>query len=403
MNTVRAILAITAGRATASLIYTIALILLARWSGVEQFGRISGLIGLSMFLAAVLDLGLTPFLLRERALVVKGSGDVGAVRQALNITKVSAVSLFVLCALAGSVLLHIDPIVAVLVSLGAALDKFSDSWQAVLIAEQRNARVNRILLQRRLSLLAIFVVLYLLGADPLVAFGVSLTAAGILNQWYRRPTLRSIAGSERSGVASVLRRSRSYWVALVSAQARELDNLVVLAVTSGGIAGTYAAAARLSRPALLLAGAVANVLLPHLTVRNANDARRASALIGGVGVMSAVGGALLSPVVPEVIDFLFGDQYVDAALPATVLLITIGPTAMCSAFGSALQAHGHARVVATNGVVFALMALTALAAGAYFNGALGAAVGIGTALSAKFLVLWLHCLRRLERAAGPSL
>ncbi|WP_336661913.1 lipopolysaccharide biosynthesis protein [Leucobacter sp. USHLN154] len=381
------------GRVISSILYTLALLLVARFAGPDKFGPLSGMLGAGLFLGAVGDLGMTTFILRQRSLD-RHSEEVST---ALVISRWAVLVVAFIVATIG-IVLGLPPALAVLTALGLSLDKYSDAWQAILIADNRNSLASGLLMGRRTLLFGSVVWGSLTLSDSLIGFAVGIFTAGAISQAFHLLATHDLRLPRKHDYSSLLAQTRAYWTSVMSSQARELDVTSVLLFAGPGAAGLYAAGSRLARPVLLVAGALANVVLPHFSRTGSFQARRATHVIAVAAGCLVVVGVFTAPVVPLLIKTLLGSGYEDAEPIAIAFLISIGPIALSSIMGSILQANGYERFVAINGSIFALLALSATGLGAHFGGALPAAIAMGAALSVKFVALWVGSLMRFPRA-----
>lgn len=381
------------GRVISSVLYTLGLLLVARFAGPQEFGPLSGMLGAGMFLGAVGDLGMTTFILRQRSLDRHSE----KISTALVVSRSSLLVVAFIVAIIG-ILLGLPPVLAVLTALGLSLDKYSDAWQAILIADNRNLLASGLLLGRRMLLFGAVVGGVLTLSNSLAGFAVGIFTVGVLSQALHKLATRDLIRPREHNYRSLMAQTRAYWTSVMSSQARELDVTGVLLFAGPGAAGLYAAGSRLARPVLLVAGAMANVVLPHFSRTGTLQARRATHIIAiAAGCLITV-GIFTAPVVPFLIDVLLGSGYEAAEPIAIAFLISIGPIALSSIMGSILQANGYERFVAINGSVFAVLALSATSLSAYFGGALPAAIAMGAALFIKFVALWAGSLVRFPRA-----
>lgn len=390
MRFFKTVMSLLVGRAGGSFLYTLALILIARWTDLASFGRVSGLIGASVFIAFFFDLGLTLFILRERA--VRADDETGEILTALHIAKYTSALAGLVTFLVG-IAIGVPLLPAALIAVGTCLDKFTENWSSVMIAEARNGMVSVVLVERRVILIGMMFALHAAGVDGGVAFGVSLVVGAVVAQIHRPSALANLRSERSKNARDVVRRSRSFWVALVSTQTKELEGVTVLAVASAHVGGVYSVGARLARPMLLFSATIANVLLPHLASRGATHARRTANILGWIGVGYVIVSACLSPLVPWVIRLLLGSGFDDAYASAMIQVVAIGPIALCSSFGSVLQAQGHEKFVATNGVIYSVLSIGGLVVGVLIGGAFGGALAIAVAMTLKFATLWRASLR----------
>lgn len=129
--------------------------------------------------------------------------------------------------------------------------------------------------------------------------------------------LPAAAGPARESARRVLRHARVYalenWV---SALFQNADSLIVRLMLGEAALGIYQAGARFMTIAIILAQSVGNLLVPSLTAALADrrafrrSARRTTMVLGGLGLASFAGLALLGG---PVADLLYGEAYAGVA------------------------------------------------------------------------------------------
>ncbi|WP_136585955.1 lipopolysaccharide biosynthesis protein [Microbacterium hydrothermale] len=382
-------------RTCASLFQVLAILYLARLVGPSELGPVVAFVGVGAFLAAVSDLGIGTYLLKERAATPHSP----LIRPALKTNDVLTLALIV-GGVASALVLGLGTAEAILLGVWIGLEKNTDTHLSIPTADGAVGVVSAINFVRRLVGLVLFVLLALAVA-PVLAFCIAQLVGAVYGVSHAHLVLRrsthSVSGVSRPS-RQALRGSFPFWVAVTSAQVRELDSAIVGAVAGPAAAGLYGAGARLSRPALLVASALATVLLPSATKGGAAVARKAArglyllTLLGGV--MGIIAALLAEPLLP----LLLGDDF-SGAIPATqVLLISMSVVALCSPLGGLIQARGGERYTAANGVIFAVVTVVGLTIGSSVAGPLGAAVGVSVSYAMKFasLAIKLHSLNRRE-------
>ncbi|MFD3442996.1 lipopolysaccharide biosynthesis protein [Microbacteriaceae bacterium 4G12] len=373
-------------RSMASIIQVVALLVLARVVEPAALGAVSAIVGIGAFLSALLDFGVGTFLLKLRALTPADP----RIHAALRLNDLTSVVLGVVVTVL-ALLFGIDPVPAVLLAVWILLDKNTDTQVSVATADGRMGPVTAIVLGRRVLGIVAFVALLLAGMEPVLAFALGQTVGAVYGVVHGKLTTRAgLTRADRFDYAGVIRDSRHFWVAVLSAQVRELDVAIISVAASGASGGLYSVAMRLSKPATLFASSLASVILPSAARGGAAVARRNGRTIVWLALGSAVLGGLLWPLMPWLVILTAGDAYADATLPAQVLLVAMGFIALCSPLGSLLQSQHHERFVAANGVVFGVLTVLGLFVGALAGQATGAAIALGVVYLAKFVSLSLR-------------
>jgi O-antigen/teichoic acid export membrane protein len=211
---------------------------------------------------------------------------------------------------------------------------------------------------------------------------------------------RDLARGPGLGLRQVTQRSFPYLVSNLSAQSRMLDVAVVNAASSALTAGLYSAASKILNPFLLLPGVLTTVIMPHvsrLTPREARTVAMRLQLLAVAMVLILIPVALYSA---ELTDLVLGGSFSGAHQALAWGLLGLPFISLASPLGSVLQSQGHKGFVARNGVIFAVLTLSAAATGAWSNGSGGAAMAVTLTYMGKCLSLSWHIERRLRRNGG---
>ncbi|MGN6408294.1 MAG: lipopolysaccharide biosynthesis protein [Curtobacterium sp.] len=370
-------------RAVTSLAQAAAVLLLARWTVPAEYGLISSLLGVGLFLTAILDFGLGPFILRIRSIPSLAE----LLEPALLLNLLGAIALLVVLVPVGIVILPV-PLAAVLIAIWIAGDKYVDTSLCVSIADDRMGSVGAVLVLRRVMGLAAFVGLYVLGVAPAVAFGAGQGIGLLLGLGY---VLRTVVPHRPfdswSGLRGLTKEGPWFYLGSLSTQASSLDSPIVAAVSGVAAAGYYSVGSRLSRPFVLLATAISAVLIPAAARGPDGMGQRVTRWVVLLAVGLSLVGLGLAPLMPLIIELTAGRAYVGGAPSATVLLVGMPFVALASPIGGVLQGRGQARWVAVNGVVFSVLLLVGIAVGAWIGGAIGAAYGLTGVAALKFATL----------------
>lgn len=393
-------LVLLSSRIASTAIQAFLFILLARWAGVQDFGAIAIIAGVAAVLFTVSDWGLSSYIPRARA---KGlNAEVATGLHMDFVGNLAAGALF-----AGAVAFFAPPygfsVWLALIPFALAMEQFVEVGLTVPIADGSKAVPAISLLMRRLITLGVFLILCQGGMPATTAYciGIALGAAAGLAQVLQFLGRRLAATVDRVSFRSLYRTLTPYFLANLSSQVRTLDTAIVGAVTSVGSAGLYSAAFRLVNPLMLISGSVVAVVLPHASRQTLPAAKR-------LGKRLTFAALLLSvPLVPVVIYaesivvILFGTSF-SAAAPAFAFAVAAIPfLSLTPPLGGVLQSQGHEKFVAVNGIIFALLTLGLVLAGALAWGPSGAAAGVTAAYALKTASLLLRLLHT-KASVSPS-
>lgn len=388
------------GRGVAGLAQAAALVLLARWTGVADFGIIAAWTGAFLVIAGVLDFGLAGFILVRRA-----QGENGDVRTALVLNRVGTLGAGLI---AYAILLVAGPAELftglMILAIAIALEKNTDTSLNVALADGNVILSATSILIRRIGSLAMFVALYtFVGVDALISYSASYLAFGLIAQiqiglviW--RSRISSVTGSRP---AAVLSASRHFMMQFVAGQLRTLDAAIVGLVSGAAQAGLYGAATRFSAPILLVPGAIAGVLTPAAAAGGPRVAQRLAWRVLILAAASLVFVLLLSPFVPQLLDFVLGEQFSAASSPMVLALIGTVFIGFSTPVAGILQTQGKARFVGIVSVLGAGSLLGGVFAGSLLAGAAGAGWALVASGTIVFLIQFFRLIT-LPDAAQPG-
>ncbi|GAA4777732.1 lipopolysaccharide biosynthesis protein [Microbacterium gilvum] len=352
----------------------LALVLLARWSSVEQFAVTAAATGAIVVVCAVCDLGMAGYISKARAL-----GDHPAVRAALAINQVTAMAGYLLTA--AVVLIVLDDSMRIPIAiLALALfgEKYADTLLGVPIADGARTATTISVTGRRIVALALMFIANGLGIDGVMAYaagyvGGALFAVVAGRMYIARHTASDGPHADRK---IVLRQGVKYMIPYVAGQLRLMDVAIVGALAGPAVSAAYGAGARLGQPALLIPGAIGSVLLPYSATRDSVFARKAGVrlLWGTVGGIVVVLPAFLIPA--WMITGLLGEEYASSVDVLAWSLLAIVLIGMSSAVAGVLQGRGEESYVVAVGVLSTVLLLASVAIGAVLGQSVGAAIGL---------------------------
>ena len=391
----RSLVHLVASRTLATALQVLSLVLLARATSPSTFGPVSAVVGVGAFLSALVDMGMSTFLLQVRARDPRSP----VIRSALRLN--NATSVLLLALVVGVALsLHLALGPGVMLAAWVCLEKNADTRLSLAIADERVAPVAVVFVARRALALGLYLPLTHVTGQ-VTAFALAQVCGALYAGVHSRLLVRDSVSAERVPLREVVAGSRHYWLAVLSAQVRELDTALVGAAAGVAVGGLYGFGSRLSRPANLVAASLAMVMLPAAPRGGPRVARRTGLHLVVLAGISLALGLAAGPLVPRLLAATGGAAYGGAGPATRVLVAFMGVSALCSPLASLLQSQGESRFVARSGLLLAALLAAALYVGAEREGAVGAALGLAGVYTAKFCVLALR-LRSTTAAADPG-
>lgn len=381
---------VAGGRIVAALIQALTLIVLIRSITPSNFGFISAVLGVVTLAQTLADLGVSTFIIRERA---ANEGN-GIVTTALHLSnRLSAILAVSLAIILVSLAVFVDPRYWQLTPLAiwSAYERNADTWLGVAFADG-DVWVNTLnLIARRLALLAGFFLLTLTDIPPMLSYAVVSAVCALGSSFFAHNFVRKrLVPGIVTKWAKIISYSWPYWLNSVATQARNLDVTIAAAVSGATQAGFYSASSRLTSPLRILPTSLASILLPYAAKKNSsNISRLALATIGmsiGMTVLY-VGLALLCPIVVPV---LLGDDYIDAIPSIQIACLGLGFAAAASLLGALLQGVGLRHFVAQASVAMTVACLVGVGIGAYFLGAVGGAIALALSFVIQSVLLFVR-------------
>jgi O-antigen/teichoic acid export membrane protein len=364
-----------------------AAVLVARHLDPHDWGVFSGLLGLSMAVAVVIQFGTGGWLLRELSRLFAGD-DAGAASSAAQTVDAALVLNTVVAALGLMVAIgvaeisHLSPGVTLAL---AALLTYSGLLAAASLMEthlRARRRVGRVAAATILEkyLLVMLVVTVALAGGGVAAIGLAYVIAGTVRVVFVRRSIfaRGTRGPRFPGTAEVARVFRNSLPFALTAGCLnvipKLDTFLLLALSATS-AGYFAIGDRLVGAAIAFPEVLSITLYPFFSRRTEHHAPpwMLSALFAGVGLTA---GLAVIIVAPTLVPLVFGAKYADAvpavrtfalALP---FFFAVGPLRV-HAYSRNLEKHVvavaiSASLAGTVGIVTGQWLIgTVAAAGAY--------------------------------------
>ncbi|GIG28937.1 lipopolysaccharide biosynthesis protein [Cellulomonas marina] len=388
----RQFLVLLVSRGLASVLQAVLFAVLARSVSAHDFGLVTALQGILAVVLVLTGLGMPGLVSRARA-----RGEDATVAGALRLTWTTGLVTVVLTAgvLAVAAALGALPLALVLVAATLTVERTTDAALNVPVADGEVTSSGLPVVLRRALAIALLLPATAWGADPLWAYGAAGLVGALAAQLWTQRLVR-VEAPGRTPVRALVAEGAPYMWNTAAAQTRQLDVTVVAAVLSPGAAGAYAAASKLVAPALLVPQTIASLVLPRASRGTAHQARRLVRPLLLAGAASLVVVVPLALLAEPVVTLVMGERYAGSAGTFRWLLVGMPFAALSAPLAAVLQGQGRAREAATNGLLFAVVLLGGVAAGAVLAGGEGAAIG----LSLSFVVRTVALLAQIRR--GPA-
>jgi O-antigen/teichoic acid export membrane protein len=224
------------------------------------------------------------------------------------------------------------------------VELLSELIQAVLSGLNAQVRASILLvLQRVVPLTALTLPLIGLRADQLFLF---ITAEALVLSALVIVGL-SLA-SRPSAFLALLRSSSGFWASTIAANGSSLEPATAGIVGSAEASAVLASGNRLIAPLNLVTITLLNVFVPRLTrLQGSNEQRRVFRKLLTVVCAYAIGLALLSPVIAELLALALGTEYQSAIPYYTAVVIAAGMSGVSQCFQALVYARGTPIVAAT--------------------------------------------------------
>jgi O-antigen/teichoic acid export membrane protein len=364
-------------------------LILARVVDVNSFGVLNSALVVGLLAVGAADFGVSTLLVKAQA---KRDFETAAacIKFSVSTTFICIVVLLVAVAWYTKFDSLTGPLIAL--AVGVSLEKNAECLLSVPMANGNKFIPPLSVLLRRSVTLLVFVSMLPLGVNGAWSFGLSYLVGSVAGQIHLRhfvaetPSLWSLG---RLGIG-IMRKSFPYFVSNISAQSRLLDLPTVALTSSAVAAGLYAGATKVTGPFMLIPMVLTVLIMPH-AVRQRKD--MAAALARKMFIFAVASELLffapLALFSDRLVVLLLGHAFTAAAPAFAWTLAGIPFFGLASPLGSVLQSQGKERIVAVNGVVFAVVSLSATVALCIQFGIWGAAAAITISYSLKCIVLML--------------
>lgn len=300
------------------------------------------------------------------------------------------------------------PLAVAFLTLFPAVPAAAALGATIGLGEYRNWNLARLLVPS-LYLIGVIIVVWAGWKTALAVTVVS--AAGVLAQvWVltvllrRRGRLPPPSRAQAQPIVSYL------WRSVVSGTGwllcNRLDQLVLSVTVEPRLLGIYAVAVSLATLVLPIATSMGSVVMRRVSVGGAPAVgpalARGLALALGIGVALAGAGILFAP---QLVSFLFGEQFEGAATSVRILLVGILPLSVSSILASTLRGLGRplvqARAEMVGAVSMLILLLLLLDPLGIEGAAIAATISYGVTMLAMAMSLRAE-LRRLGAVPAPA-
>lgn len=407
LRLLRVFTGLLSGRVLSAGLQAVTLVFLARGLTPTEFAFVGTILGVSIFLTAVADMGVSTAVTRETA-----RGNHAAVDSLLGLNRLLSLGVAgvgaAACLLAGLVVG--GTIAWQLVPLGIWLgaERLAETAAAVHVGNKRaRAAASSIVIRKSGPLAGSALAFWL--APPLLVLGLSMgyLFGAIAAYFVTKERRVDTVDIDRLGRGRIRRRQAlslalPFWVNSMAAQSRQLDVLVVGMVGGGGAAVAYAPASRLISPLRMIPTTLAQALLPFVAERDPRRLRLGRVVLA---TLLASGGlfAVLYLLAAPLTLILFGQKYVATVPILRILIAGLTFAALASVLNSVAQGSGLEKSVALISTVSAVLTLAAIGIGTALGGAQGAAYGIVVIYVAQSAALAMALRLQVERAPTAGL
>ncbi|WP_334683881.1 oligosaccharide flippase family protein [Arthrobacter sp. CAN_A214] len=379
------------GRIISALVQAVTYLLIARDAGPQLFAAVAVAIGLATVLQSIFDLGISTYLVKERAL----NPDSVYVHAGLLVNRFASGGLLIfssLLLLGAGVILNPDYISLVPLALWVAGDRFIETRLGLAIADGKAHIASTNLFLRRTISLSIYLLVTFCGVPPLAAVSASFSASTLISLICMPKLKYSVLSGERNQralIRDVIRLSRPFWFNSVATQVRNIDTLVVSGVGGLTTGGLYGLVARAIGPLRILSTSLSAVLLPAASRAGGSSLSHLRRSVGVLIVSLAVFYSLIVVIVPYVVPAFLGSAYEGAVFPMQIVIGSLIFASVASLLNAVLQATGREWYVAHVSATTSLLTLLLCGLGAVVAGAVGAAIGVAVTFVVQALAL-LH-------------
>jgi O-antigen/teichoic acid export membrane protein len=360
-------------------------------------GELAAIIVPLALVPAILDIGLTTFVARERARGTPRDVLLGTVVPvSLGISIIGMIAAYPLAQL----LAQGRSTAMTFLFVGFMLSPLTVALQTMLgvpVGEGRWKLISYIRIAAPAMTLASFVVLYAAGALTVATAAATVLSAGVLANLPLLGVFREARSWRYDGrlARTGLRFGSQIWVGTVSGAAgARLDQLLMVPLVPSRELGLYAVAVTTAGFAGVFVGAMGLALTPQASRGNQELVRRSARITALVLVGAAIAMAIA---VPVLLPLLFGSDFGDAVPMAWVLLLSTVTSGIAVVLNVGLAGSGHPGLAARALIIPLIVATPVMIVALPSTGGLGAA-WISTGGSILGLALFVRYTKRTSGA-----
>jgi len=219
----------------------------------------------------------------------------------------------------------------------------------------------------------------------------------------RTPRPRAVWRVSRRDVGAFWLSSRHFGLASLGPSLLQLDVPIVTLMSNAFQAAMFSVGSKLVAPLGVLGNSIATVILPYAS--SGRITMPGKPILWKLWIAVAGALALLGTVAGTAqlwVPIAFGQEYSQAVHPVQLYVIAVSLGLFARPAATILQAQGAERFVSRAILIQILGALLIIAAGAYFWGATGAALGLCSTNAVLTVVLWVRLVHLLRGAGDGS-
>ena len=353
--------------------------LVARALMPEQFGLITGAVGIATLVLTALDFGINSLTVRQLA---RQPGDLRVFTSTLSSKILMSVIVGTLWIVGVLALGTLSPGWRDFWWLGPYI-AFSDVASALTVLPKSREEMSRVaivqMVQKVVCLLVALAFIPLGHAYEALLVGLpagALISIVVCTRFVEAP-YRQLSWPGLASIKDLWVASAGFGIAGFAAQLQRADVAIVGAAAGPAAAGLYAAPSRITNMVAVLPTALSVAILPRVArPGDAKAARRDSVLaVAVVVLLSGIGLLVVAVLAEPMVKLVLGNEYMGSVPVLRVFLI--GVLVMCAnaPIAALLQAEGKDALVAKVLGVSSIIGLVTVWIGALMGGAVGAATG----------------------------
>lgn len=380
-------------RGLSSLSQAILLVLVARGVGPSEFGVLATFLSLHIVLFSLGSMNATTFISREYAI-----GNLSFVATALRVNTVALSAVFVVVSVLSLFIID-DPRIIIAVSgnaIAVLFENIADARLAIAFARKTVVAPTLSVSVRAALTISIYLLLILNSIDLLVAYGIARLGGAIVGNLIAVLSVRVHADPTPAPVFTTLKLLVPLATAKAMGSLRNLDNVIVVAVSGAAAAGLYSAVSKVLAPFNIVPNALNSIVIPRVAGADIHRVRRYCDIAFLSGVVISLATLCLIPINEWLVLTIFGKAYSGGGIVLSLVLLRLGIVSVSPVLAGMLQAKRLDRYVAINSTIVAVATLVAVAVGSFFWGPAGAAGGFAGVSLLGFVRIWLEGRRRLE-------